>query len=117
MRRARCGDLDAVKRLIQQGVDVDTINCYNETALYWACENGHRPIEVAQYLLDNGASVNLGDDKPLIAAVKYNHYDCVKLLLEYHADVKCTNLCGETPMSVAWKEHPIDIKLILVLLQ
>jgi len=38
------------------------------TSLYWACVNGH--TEVAQYLPDNGASVNLGDDKPLIAAIR-----------------------------------------------
>jgi len=112
--RARAGDLDEVKSLIQQGAVVHRMNCCNETALHLACRNGH--TEVAKYLLDNGASVNHGE-KPLIAAVKYYHYDCVKLLLEYHADVNCTNTRGESPMSVALQEHPDDIKLILLLLQ
>jgi len=114
LKRAGCGDLDGAKRLIQQGVRVDTMNCLNQTALYWACENGH--TEVAKYLLDNGASVNLGDDKPLIAAVKYNHYDCVKLLLKYHADANCTNTEQKSPMSVALQEQPDDFKLIVLLL-
>ena len=115
LERAGCGDLYGVERLIQQGVDVDTMNCCNETALYLACKNGH--TEVAQYLLDNGASVNLGDDKPLLAAVKYNHYDCVELLLKYHPDVNSTNTEQESLVSVTLQEHPDDIKLILLLLQ
>ena len=76
LERARRGDLDGVKRLIQQGVDVNTNECNNQTALYCACENGN--TEVAQYLLDNGASVNLGA-KPLIAAVRNDCYDCCLL--------------------------------------
>jgi len=56
---ARYGDLDGVKKLIQkQHVSVNIKNCNNQTALYCACENGN--TEVAQYLLDNGASVSLG---------------------------------------------------------
>ena len=110
---ARCGDLDGVKRLIQQGVHVNTMNCWNETALYLACENGRS--KVAQYLLDHEASVSLGDDKPLIAAVKYKRYDCVRLLLEYHADANCTNIEEESPMYLALKND--DYSMILLLLQ
>jgi len=115
LKRAGCGDLHGVKRLIQQGVHVDTMNCCNETALYFASENGH--TKVAQYLLDDGASVSLGDDKPLIAAVRFNHYDCVKLLLEYHADANCVNTEQVSPMSVTLRRQPCNIKLILLLLQ
>jgi len=67
LQRAGWGDLDGVKTLIQQRVRVDTTNRCNQTALYFACENGH--AKVAQYLLDHGASVNLGA-KPLIVAVR-----------------------------------------------
>jgi len=116
LKRARSGDIDGVKTLIQQGVDVNAMKYNIQTALYWACEKGR--TEVAHYLLENGASVNLGHDKPLIAAVRGSHYDCVKLLLEYHADARCTNSRRETPMSVALlQEHPNDTKLILLLLQ
>jgi len=100
-----------VKKLIQQGTRVNTTNRNNQTALYVACENGH--TEVAQYLLDNGASVNLGA-KPLIAAVRYNHYDCVKLLLQHHAFVNCTNNKSESPMSVALQKRHYSIILLLV---
>jgi len=39
------------------------------------------------------------------------------LLLEYHADANCRNLMRETPMSVALRKHPVNMKLILLLLQ
>jgi len=56
--QARRGDLDEVKRLVQeQRIGVNIKNKCNKTALYYACENGH--TEVAQYLLENGASVHL----------------------------------------------------------
>ena len=111
LKRAGCGDLDGVKRLIQQGVDVNTVNCCNETALYFACDNEH--TEVAQYLLDNGASVNLGANS-LIPAVRYNHYACVKLLLEYHADANCTNSKRESPVSVAIGKRQYSTILLLL---
>jgi len=104
------GDLDGVKTLIQQ-VAVNITNRSNQTALYLACENGH--AEVAQYLLDHGASVNLGA-KPLIAAVRNNKYDCVQLLLKHHAYINCTNTKGESPMSVAFQKHHCSIILLLL---
>ena len=110
--RARYGDFDGVKKLIQERhLYVNTTNRRKQTALYFACEKGH--TKVAQYLLDNGASVNFGA-KPLIAAVRYNHYDCVKLLLEYHANVNCTNTMLESPISVAVKKRHYSIILLLV---
>jgi len=87
---ARLGDLEGVKRLIQRGVHVNTTN-HCKTALYVACEMGH--TEVARYLLDSGASVDLGA-KPLIAAAKNDQYDCVKLLLE-HNGVGTVGTVGE----------------------
>ena len=111
LERARRGDLDEVKRLIQQRAGIDTTNFSHQTALYSACENGH--TEVVKYLLDNGASVNRGAN-PLIAAVRYNHYDCVKLLLQNHANANCTNSKGESPISIALKKCRYSIILLLV---
>ena len=111
LQRAGKGDLDSVKTLIQQRVRVDiTSRCY-QTALYRACENGH--AKVAQYLLDHGASVNLGA-KPLIAAVRKNNYDCVQLLLQHHAYTNCTNMKGESPMSIALQKHHYSIIPLLL---
>ena len=110
---AHCGHLDAVKGLIQRADHVSIVSpypvrsCCKQTALYAACQNGH--TEVAQYLLDNGASINLCV-KPL-----GSHCDCVKLLLQYHAKANCTNTEQELLMSVAMQEHRYSIILLLLL--
>ena len=109
--KARSGNLDAVKRLIQQGDYVNAANRNNQTVLYCACKTGR--TEVAEYLLDIGASVSLGA-KPLIAAVRNNNYDCVKLLLQHNANINCTNIKRESPMSVALQKHHYSIILLLL---
>lgn len=111
LQQADRGDLDEVKTLIQQGLRVNTTDRSNQTALYRACERGH--TAVAEYLLDSGASVNLGA-KPLIAAVRYNQYECVKLLLQHHANVHCTNVKGESPVSIAVQKRHYSIVLLLL---
>jgi len=112
---ARSGDIRGVIGLLEQRlVNVNTTNRWNQTALYIACKKGHTAM--ARYLLKKGAHVCCGQTNPLIAAVRYNHYDCVKLLLENHADANCRS-AGETPMSVALQKHPTDIELILLLLR
>ena len=111
LEKACCDDFDGVKKLIQQGVNVNTTNRCNQTALYCACEKGC--TKVAEYLLDNGASVSLGA-KPLITAVRNNHYDCVKLLLQHNANINCTNTKLESPISVALQKHHHSIILLLL---
>ena len=56
---ARKGDAAAVKRLLDEGVDVNTKFRYNTTALFFACDAGQ--IDVVKVLLDRGAEINLKD--------------------------------------------------------
>ena len=118
-QRARRGDLNEVKRLVQdEYADVNTKNEHNKTALYYACENGH--TEVAQYLLENGASVHLGDI-PLTVAVRNKHMSVVRLLLTngahpdtihegYYNNYRCT-----LPLHMAAAQG--DSELVELLLQ
>jgi len=105
LERAHCGDLDGVKRLIQQErVDVNTRNEYDQTALYCACEQGH--TDMVQYLLDSGAAVSPGA-KPLVVAVRNKHLTVVQLLLEHgtHPDAleesNESSNCRSSPMHIA----------------
>ena len=111
IQQANLGDLDGVKTSIQSGALSMQGIAVTKAALYFACEKGH--TDVAQYLLEMGASISLGA-KPLIAAVRNDHYECCKVLLQHHATVHCTNVKGETPMSVAIQKHHYSIILLLI---
>jgi hypothetical protein len=56
---ARKGDVVAVRKLLDEGVDVNTKFRYDRTALSYACDRGH--LEVVTLLLERGADVNAED--------------------------------------------------------
>ena len=56
---ARKGDAATVKKLLDEGVDVNTKFRYNATALFYACDHGH--LEVVKVLLDHGADMSVKD--------------------------------------------------------
>ena len=86
---ARKGDAATVKKLLDEGVDVNTKFRYNATALFYACDHGH--IEVVKILLDRGADMAVKDTfygfTPLMLATgpaqkkKPEHTEIAKLLI------------------------------------
>jgi len=90
---ARKGDAAIVKKLLDEGVDVNTKYRYGATALSYACDRGH--LDVVKLLVDRGADVNVKDTfynaTPLTWAVnpamgrKPQHPDVVKVLLQHGA--------------------------------
>src|SRR6478735_5091374 len=56
---ARKGDAEAVKKLLDEGVDVNTRFRYNATALFYACDHGH--VDVVKVLLDHNADMSVKD--------------------------------------------------------
>ena len=81
---ARDGDLATVKRLIDEGLDVDTKTKYGATALAYAVDKGH--IEIVRFLIDKGADVNSTDTfynaTPLAWAGMNERYEIAGVLLE-----------------------------------
>src|SRR5262245_66415538 len=86
---ARKGDAAAVKKLLDEGVDVNTKFRYGTTALFFACDHGH--VDVVRVLLDKGADLTLKDSfygfTPLMLAVSHaqktkpEHTEIAKLLI------------------------------------
>lgn len=86
---ARKGDAAAVKKLLDEGVDVNTKFRYNATALFYACDHGH--LDVVKLLLDRGADMSVKDTfygfTPLLLAIspaqkkKPEHGEIAKLLI------------------------------------
>ena len=86
---ARKGDAATVKKLLDEGVDVNTKFRYNATALFYACDHGH--LEVVKVLLDHGADMGIKDSfygfTPLMLATgpaqkkRPEHTEIAKLLI------------------------------------
>ena len=86
---ARKGDAAIVKKLLDDGVDVNTKYRYGATVLSYACDRGH--VEVVKLLIARGADVRVKDTfynaTPLNWAVspamgrKPQHVEVVRLLL------------------------------------
>ena len=99
---ARKGDAVAVKRLLDEGVDVNTTFRYNATALFYACDHGH--LEVVKVLLDRGADMSVKDTfygfTSLALATgpaqkkKPEHAEIAKLLIQKGSPGKDTALTG-----------------------
>ncbi len=87
LKAAKKGDVTAVRALLARGVDVDTKDVYNQTALMWAASSGH--TEVVRLLMENGAWLNYSDtdgNTALIHAAKDERVESVRLLIDKGAD-------------------------------
>lgn len=98
---ARKGDIKKVRKLLEQGADVDAKDIDGLTALHEAAENKH--TDVVKVLLQAGADANIRDRKwyawtPLDKAVMNGCVDIVKVLLEAGADVNAKH--GEHNLTV-----------------
>ena len=92
-------NVNAVRRLIENGADVNAFDAHLNTALHMGCMKGH--FELASLLVESGAAVDLANEdgqQPLHIAVRSRSLKLVKLLLSYRADPnardgrKCTSM-------------------------
>lgn len=77
-----------VKKLIINGLDVNTRNVRGITLLMFAA--GHGDFKIVRLLLENGADVNLYDDQKrtaLMLAIILGYHKVVKELLLYNPDL------------------------------
>ena len=99
------GDIEAVKKFLATGADVNVKDKRGFTPLHWASISGHK--EAAELLIDNGADVNAmrgGGGTPLSYAASWGHEEIVELLIANGADVNVKDAFSETPLDVA--THP-----------
>ncbi len=96
---ARNGDVDLVKTLLRQRVDVNAAGGDGMTPLHWAVYGSDG--EIAQALIDAGAKVNVRSTRgltPLILAADNADATLVHLLLKAGADPNLANALGTTPL-------------------
>ena len=85
MKACKFNDSMTVDSLIKFGVDINQPESIR-TPLQWAVTLNH--YEIVKLLLDSGADASLGNPPPLHIAVGMSRANIVRLLLNYHADLK-----------------------------
>lgn len=106
VKAAYAGYLDEVKRLYyNNNVDIDSRDERGKTALMEACNEDNFSPEIVQFLIENGANLNLqdenGDTALSIAVQNHRGNELVAKLLQAGADDKLTNHEGKTPFQEA----------------
>ncbi len=82
------GNAEAVKSLLDGGVDANVKDNFDYTPIAYAAHNGY--TEIVRLLIGKGANVNVIDndgDTPLTYAMEANHTDIIKLLEEHGAEI------------------------------
>ena len=99
------GNIDVVKVLMENGYNASNINqrqIEGCTAFYCACQTSN--LEIAQYLLDKGADIDIPDEDgntSLHSAVVKGKINVFKFLLSNGANPLATNNSGESPFTYA----------------
>uniref|UniRef100_A0A8D2PHG9 K Homology domain-containing protein n=1 Tax=Zosterops lateralis melanops TaxID=1220523 RepID=A0A8D2PHG9_ZOSLA len=110
------GDVNAVRKLLDEGRSVNEHTEEGESLLCLACSAGY--YELAQVLLAMHANVedrgNKGDITPLMAAASGGYVDIVKLLLVHGADVNAQSSTGNTALTYACAGGFVDVVKVLL---
>jgi ankyrin repeat protein len=99
-----------LKYLLKKGQgDVNAPNSYGARALHWAVERKKYKPEVVNFLLDQGAKIDIQDNykrTPIEAAIDSDNMPGLELLVTRGADVNlvCDNL-GHRPLQVAKQKN------------
>ncbi|KAK3589737.1 hypothetical protein CHS0354_021059 [Potamilus streckersoni] len=116
LEAAKKGNLARVQKLSTP----ENINCRdtqgrNSTPLHLAA--GYNNVEVAEFLLENGADVNAQDKGgliPLHNASSYGHVDIAALLIKYNTCVNAVDRWGFTPLHEAAQKGRTQLCALLL---
>ena len=100
------GDLPRVRKLVEQGGDVEKTNDRLWTPLMWASYLGH--LEVVRYFLEQGANTKKADAygfTSLHYAARKGHLEIAKLLMFYEADLNARDDLGRLPIDMTYNEE------------
>jgi len=106
--------IKVIEILLEQKMDVNSLNIYNQTPLYFAVNRW--ADEIAETLLKSGANPNIQSSEkntngwtPLMLTAKSNSIDCAILLMEFNADKSITNKKGQTALDIAKEKNNLII--------
>lgn len=109
LESAARGDIEDVRKLLNQGVNPDVANEDGLTALHQACIDDNE--EMLKLLLEYGANVNARDSElwtPLHAAATCGHAHLCKHLIAKGAELLAVNADGNMPYDICEDEVTLD---------
>lgn len=113
MEAAREGHEEMVALLLAKGANINaTTEETQETALTLACCGGFS--EVAAFLINGGANLELGASTPLMEAAQEGHTDLVRFLLQNKANVHAETQTGDTALIHACENGHTDAAGVLL---
>jgi len=116
IRASSKGDLSAVKKLINEGTDVNECDNNGRTALIEAAWAGH--ADVVKLLLDKGANVDTADNSGYTALMRASEEGIVpviNLLIQKGANVNTRGkVRGTTPLMLAAEQGHVKAMEVLL---
>ncbi len=112
VRAATAEDLAAVKREIQKGAPINSIDDKGRTALIAAANNGVSSLPIMEVLIENKARVDIRDKTgltALMAAADRNCEPCVELLIKAGAPLDVQDRDGFTAFMHAARRDSIEV--------
>jgi len=113
---AYMGDMEKLKKCLQDGMDINSQEGFGCTALHAAADSGRK--DIVEFLISKGAEVDPQDTEhltPLYYAVTHNHEDIADVLLAKGADVNAGQKDrGWNLLNYAiWDESKDAVKLLI----
>lgn len=111
-KAAKNNDVELLKNLIDEGIDVNTTTEYGATALMYAADKGN--LEAVNLLLENGADPNLKDlfyeSSPYLWISYTGNVEMIKSMIKHGADIS-------NPMPVYWAAGSDQTESVRVMLE
>lgn len=109
------GNLEEVKRIVEEGADITLRSKDGLNMLHWAARGGN--IEMAEFFLEKGVDIKFKDLKgnvPLVHAIRSNSTDIAKLFINNMKNFRWTNSNGQSLiMEAAFSGNDEIIKILL----
>jgi len=108
-------DLRVVQKAINEGIDVNVVDCQKQSALHKASANGNAAVVL--FLLQAGADVHMRDDRkwtPLHCAAHRGWSTVIHSLVKSQAEIEALEESGNTPLLLAVLHGHLDAVQYLV---
>ncbi|MGE0474825.1 MAG: ankyrin repeat domain-containing protein [Nitrospirales bacterium] len=108
-------DVPALKRLLQEGVALDTQDSRGRTALMVAVDKNY--VEAGTLLIEAGANVNVQDhqqDSPFLLAGARGNLEILKPMLKANPDFRLYNRYGGTALIPASERGHVEVVKLLL---